>query len=87
MAALGMAHGRGDGEITPRGAGGLWTKELAEEEEDIELEKVTGTQNIADAFTKHLAQTSMERHLQRMSFELREGRAESGLQMQQDASE
>ena len=64
--------------------GDLWIQELVEEEE-VELKKVLGIQSMADAFTKHLTQAIMERYLERMNLEFREGRAASGLQMQQDA--
>ena len=65
--------------------GDLWIQELVEEEEEIQLKKVLGTQNVADAFTKYLTQVVMDNHLRKMNLEFREGRAASGLQIQQDA--
>ena len=53
----------------------------------MKLKKVLGVKNMADAFTKYLTQATMEGHLHRMNLEFREGRAESGLQMQQNAAE
>ena len=83
-AAIGVAGRRGNGKLRHVRVGDLWIQELVEEEE-IKLKKIAGTQNVADAFTKHLPQNTMNDYLRRMSTETRQGRAETGLQMQQDA--
>ena len=62
----------------------LWIQELVEEGE-IEVKKVWGSENIADTFTKNLPQKILDKHLENMNLEFREGRAATGLQVQRDA--
>ena len=83
-AAIGVASRKGSGKLRHVRVGDLWIQELVEEEE-VMLRKIQGSQNIADAFTKDLSQKTMNEHLHRMNTELRQGRAASGLQLQQDA--
>ena len=83
-AAIGVASRKGSGKLRHVRVGDLWIQELVEEEE-VMLRKIQGSQNIADAFTKYLSQKTMNEHLHRMNTELRQGRAASGLQLQQDA--
>ena len=83
-AAIGVAGRKGNGKLRHVRVGDLWIQELVEEEE-VMLKKIQGIQNIADAFTKHLPQKTMSEHLHRMNTELRQGRAASGLRLQQDA--
>ena len=80
-AAIGVARRRGNGKLRHVRVGDLWIQELVEEEE-IRLKKIFGTQNVADAFTKYLAQAVMDNYLRKMNMEFREGRAASGLQVQ-----
>ena len=83
-AAIGIANRKGNGRMRHVRVGDLWIQELVEEEE-LDLRKVNGKENMADAFTKHLTQNVMEEHLQRMSTEFRGGRAATGLEVQRDA--
>ena len=85
-AAIGVASRKGNGKMRHVRVGDLWIQELVEEEE-ISLRKIAGTSNIADAFTKHLPQKTMNEHLERMRLELRQGRAASGLHVQRDAEQ
>ena len=82
-AAIGIANRKGNGKMRHVRVGDLWIQELVEDEE-IELKKFLGTHNLADAFTKHLPQSLMSEHLERMNTEFREGRAATGLEVQRD---
>ena len=83
-AAIGIASRKGNGKMRHVRVGDLWIQELVEEEE-IEIHKVLGTLNPADAFTKNLTQAALDGYLQKLGTEFREGRAATGLQVQQDA--
>ena len=82
-AAIGIANRKGNGKMRHVRVGDLWIQELVEDEE-IELKKILGTRNLADAFTKHLPQSLMSEHLERMNTEFRDGRAATGLEVQRD---
>ena len=82
-AAIGVASRKGSGKMRRVRVGDLWIQELVEEEE-IALLKVPGTKNPADAFTKHLPQKVMDEHLETMGAEFRDGRAETGLEVQRN---
>ena len=82
-AAIGIANRKGNGKMRHVRVGDLWIQELVEDEE-IEPRKTLGTRNLADAFTKHLPQSLMSEHLERMNTEFREGRAATGLEVQRD---
>ena len=82
-AAIGIASRKGSGKMRHVRVGDLWIQELVEEEE-IELRKVPGTRNPADAFTKNLPQKVMEEHLETMGAEFRDGRADTSLEVQRN---
>ena len=83
-AAIGVANRKGNGKMRHVKVGNLWIQELVEEGE-IEVKKVWGSDNIADAFTKNLPQKILDKHLESMNLEFREGRAATGLHVQRDA--
>ena len=77
-AAIGVAHRRGNGKLRHVRVGTLWIQELVEEGE-IEVRKVLGARNVADALTKNVPATSLDMHLETMGFQFRDGRAVSSL--------
>ena len=80
-AALGIAKRKGAGKMRHVNINTLWIQE-AQDREGVEFNKIRGTSNPADLMTKYLSREVIERHLTTLSQELREGRAEKGLEMQ-----
>ena len=72
-AAIGVCRRRGLGKIRHLATSDLWIQERLRNG-DFVLEKVAGSNNIADALTKHVDRTNQERHMQ--SWGLRRIRAE-----------
>ena len=73
-AAIGISKRRGLGKIRHLHTADLWVQERTRNG-DVELLKVLGTENPADAFTKYLDKGAMEAALKRMNLEFRDGRA------------
>ena len=73
-AAIGMCRRTGIGRIRHLAVGQLWVQEKVRGG-DLELLKVPGASNPADAMTKHLGKIVLEPHMQRMKVIPCEGRA------------
>ena len=79
-AALGVIGRKGSGKLRHIRVGQLWVQERAEEEELL-YKKVSGTSNPADACTKYLNQRLIDQMLVQANLEIREGRAQEGLEV------
>ena len=79
-AAIGMAQRLGVGKVRHIDVGILWVQQNLREG-DIEVEKVSTKSNPADVFTKHVPGEVVWRHLTRIGFESREGRAEAAVEL------
>ena len=75
-AALGMSRRLGVGKMRHLDTSLLWIQSKVRDG-DITVGKILGTDNPADALTKHLDVTSMRKHLSAMGMEYEDGRAES----------
>ena len=75
-AAIGISRRRGLGKLRHLHCTDLWVQEQTRSER-IVLEKVLGTENPADIFTKYLDKATMDKALGKMSCEFREGRAKA----------
>ena len=75
-AAIGISKRRGLGKIRHLHTTDLWVQEKVRNEE-VELVKVLGLDNPADAFTKYLDQTIMNKAITAMNLEYRSGRAKA----------
>ena len=75
-AAIGISKRRGLGKIRHLHTCDLWIQEQTKTERVL-LEKVLGTDNPADIFTKYVDQASMTKHLTTMNCEYRDGRAKA----------
>ena len=80
-AAIGVVSRRGNGRLRHVRVGMLWIQELVEEG-GIQVSKVLGTENPADAMTKYLPASKMEGYMTQMSQAYRGGRAEAGLKLE-----
>ena len=58
----------------------LWIQERVEEG-DIDVKKIDGEQNPADLLTKNVNVAKVERHIQIINEEFREGRAEVSIEL------
>ena len=72
-AAIGIASRRGLGEIRHLEVSQLWLQQKVANG-DLELIKVNGEDNLADALTKHLGAGDLQRHMVGVGLEEREGR-------------
>ena len=79
-AALGVVARKGAGRLRHVRVGQLWVQEKRENEE-LRFRKVKGTDNPADALTKALASTLMQRYLPWVGMQARTGRASSSLEV------
>ena len=79
-AAMGMARRLGVGKIRHLDTSLLWCQQQVRSGE-ILLEKIAGTENPGDSLTKHLSGPELRAHMDRMSLELQEGRAETAPQL------
>ena len=79
-AAIGMVNRRGSGKLRHTKIGQLWIQERAEEGELV-VRKVPGEYNSADLMTKHVAEKRLLQLIGYMGCDLRQGRADSGLQL------
>ena len=77
-AAIGVANRRGNGKLRHVRVGPLWIQELVENGE-IEVKKVPGACNVADALTKNVPAMTLEAHLNAMGFQFQDGRAVTSL--------
>ena len=75
-AAIGIAKRQGLGKIRHLHCIDLWVQEKVRNG-DIELLKILGTENPADAFTKYLGRACMEKAISAMNLEFMEGRAKA----------
>ena len=78
-AALAVTQRKGNGKLRHVRVGQLWVQEAAENEE-LKFSKVLGTENPADACTKHLTSVKLEAFTQMVGMIDRDGRSELGLQ-------
>ena len=78
-AALGVVGRRGAGKLRHVRVGQLWVQQKNEEGE-IRYKKVKGAENPANAMTKALAQTDIEKYMRMINQHAAEGRAEKGLE-------
>ena len=74
-AAIGIANRRGLGKIRHLHCSDLWIQEAIRQER-LQLVKVLGTENPADAMTKYLDGPALMKAMSRMNLEFRDGRAE-----------
>ena len=74
-AAIGVAHRKGNGKLRHVRVGLLWIQERVEEG-DIDVKKIDGEQNPADLLTQNVNIAKVERYIQIINEEFREGRAE-----------
>ena len=79
-AAIGTAQRRGNGKLRHVRVGDLWIQEKVEEGE-LQMEKVWGEENPADAMTKNVAGEKLRKFVQYSSQQFRGGRAEQSLQL------
>ena len=78
-AALAVTQRKGNGKLRHVRVGQMWVQEVAEKEE-LKFSKVLGTENPADACTKHLTSNKLEYFTQMIGMTDRVGRSELGLQ-------
>ena len=77
-AAIGTASRRGNGKIRHVRVGMLWIQEQVEDG-SIDIKKVKGENNPADALTKNLQQRKLFELTEMANQKQRDGRAETGL--------
>ena len=75
-AAIGIAERKGHGKVRHLDCQALWIQDAVRQRR-IHLEKVLGTENPADLFTKHLDQKPMNKCLGKLGITLPEGRAKT----------
>ena len=80
-AALGIAKRKGAGKLRHINMNTLWVQEV-QDREGVTYQKVLGTENPADLMTKYLTRDVINAHMSRLGQEVREGRADKGLEMQ-----
>ena len=73
-AAIGIARRRGMGKIRHLDCSDLWVQEKIRSEK-IEVVKILGTDNPADAFTKHVERAMLQKSLTKLGIHKLEGRA------------
>ena len=79
-AAIGITQRRGNGKLRHVKVGMLWIQEKVENGE-LNITKVLGTENPADAMTKHLPGRKIQALMQKIGQEGRSGRSELSLQL------
>ena len=75
-AAIGIARRRGMGKIRHLDCSDLWVQEKIRSQK-IELVKVLGTENPADAFTKHVPREILEKSMAKIGMHMAQGRPAS----------
>ena len=79
-AALGIAQRKGVGKVRHLSTGTLWLQEQ-ELKDILKIQKIPGSDNIADIFTKNLGQAILQKHLDFMNLEYKGGRASAAAQL------
>ena len=79
-AALGIARRRGLGKLRHLDVEDLWVQEQVRNKK-IHLQKVLGTDNPADVFTKYVEHPTMTKALASMGLQMESGRAASAPQL------
>ena len=79
-AAIGIAHRQGLGKLRHINVQWLWIQERVRNKE-LNLSKVPGEDNPADAMTKFLAKDIMQKHRESMSCYITDGRASNTLHL------
>ena len=80
-AVLAVANRRGLGKLKHIRLGELWIQEKVHSQE-LTLEKILGDINVADLYTKHLAEAKVEQFCDALNCVRREGRSGIGLRVQ-----
>ena len=80
-AALGIAKRKGAGKLRHININTLWVQEV-QDREGVTYRKVLGTENPADLMTKYLSRDVVNGHMTKLGQDVREGRADKGLEMQ-----
>ncbi len=80
-AAIGIVRRQGLGKLRHVNVRYLWLQDKLKDGE-LEVLKVPGAENPADAMTKHLAQQDLRRHMRHIGMELRDDRASKTPQLQ-----
>ena len=75
-AAIGIAQRKGLGKVRHLDCQSLWVQDAVRQKK-VFLEKVPGSENPADMFTKHLDTKTLRTHMLNAGMQAREGRAES----------
>ena len=75
-AALGIVRRRGLGTIRHLDATDLWIQEQVKSKE-IDVQKIAGTENVADALTKILSRPTLIKHMSAVNLSHEDGRAET----------
>jgi hypothetical protein len=79
-AAIGVAHRKGNGKLRHVKVGLLWIQEKVEEGE-IDVKKVAGEENPADLMTKNVNAVKVEKYMNLIQEEFKEGRAEVSVEL------
>ena len=79
-AAIGITQRKGNGKLRHVKVGMLWVQEKVEDGE-LQVVKVLGARNPADAMTKHLAGSRIDELMTMLSQEVRPGRADMSLRI------
>ena len=79
-AAIGITQRKGNGKLRHVKVGMLWIQERVEEGE-LQVVKVLGTENPADAMTKHLSGGKIQQLMEKIGQEWRTGRSELSLRL------
>ena len=74
-AAIGITRRRGLGKIRHPATADLWVQDRVRAG-DFKLEKVLGTDNVADILTKHVDRATLHRHLAGLGLKSQQGRPE-----------
>ena len=80
-AAIAIGNRRGLNKLKHIRLGELWIQEKVHSGE-IDMRKVHGEANVADLFTKHVAEVKIEQYCGTLNCKIREGRSDLGLRMQ-----
>ena len=79
-AAIGVAHRKGNGKLRHVKVGLLWIQEKVEEGE-IDVKKVAGEETPADLMTKNVNAVKVEKYMNLIQEEFKEGRAEVSVEL------
>ena len=74
-AAIGITRRRGLGKIRHLATADLWVQDKVRAG-DFRLEKVAGSENVADILTKYVDRSTLQKHLASMGLRAETGRAE-----------